>query len=277
MSSRELVHQFLEGYNGTIFAYGQSGSGKTFTMLGDEQVTEALLDPDLVVPPEVQEKYGVIPRAIEQIFMAKEEGERVGINFEMKVSYFEIYNEELNDILIHPPLKNLKVRMLPQGLHIEGGSKVSVLTPEEIFGHLSNGTANKAVTETKQNTRSSRSHTLFILYVKQTSLHASTKDSMLNLVDLAGSERLDKTGATGATLKEGTKINLSLTMLGRVIQALTEGHKTVPYRDSKLTVMLKESLGGDSKTSLVCTASRQMVHLEETKGTLRFASRAKKI
>lgn len=136
---------------------------------------------------------------------------------------------------------------------------------------------NRAVAGTNQNARSSRSHTIFILDIEQKNSDGSIKQARLNLVDLAGSERIDKTGATGQTLKEAMKINLSLTTLGMCIKSLTEGATHVPFRDSKLTLFLKQSLGGNSKTLLICTASALERHYEESYQTCRFASRAKKV
>lgn len=160
---------------------------------------------------------------------------------------------------------------------VMGSEHKTVLTFEDIFMALMDGQRNRAVASTNQNDRSSRSHTIFVISYKQLNTDGSQKTGRLNLVDLAGSERIAKTGATGKTLQEAQKINLSLTSLGLVIKALTDGSSHIPFRDSKLTLFLKDALGGNSKTTLVCTASKQLRHLEESVQTLQFAARAKKI
>ena len=160
---------------------------------------------------------------------------------------------------------------------VMGAEHKSVQTFDDIFLALMYGQRSRAVASTNQNDRSSRSHTIFVISYKQVNQDGSQKSGRLNLVDLAGSERIAKTGATGQTLQEAMKINQSLTSLGLVIKALTEGARHVPFRDSKLTLLLKDALGGNSKTTLICTASKQLRHLEESVQTLDFAQRAKKI
>lgn len=268
----------MDGFNSTIFAYGQSGSGKTFSMLGPEEVTEVLVNGN-DIPEEIQELFGIIPRSTFHIFDSVEQGVKRSTQFTIKVSYLEIYNEAINDILCSPPNTNLKLReFVGQGMSVMGLFERCITTPEEVFECLSIATANRIVCATGQNARSSRSHTVFVITVDQTLADGSTKSSRLNLVDLAGSEKLSKTGATGQALKEAQKINLSLTTLGRCIKALTSKTEThVPYRESKLTQILKESLGGNAKTALICTGSMRKVHFEETVGTLKFAERAKQV
>lgn len=174
--------------------------------------------------------------------------------------------------------KNLKLREFPNiGIQCMGLTQRFISLPEEIFECLAIGTANKQVTGTNLNERSSRSHTVFILDLEQKFMTGTLKKSRLNLVDLAGSEKIAKTGAEGQSLEEAKKINLSLTTLSRCISALTNKEKHVPFRESKLTMILKESLGGNSKTSLICTASSKEEHKEETINTLKFAERAKLI
>ena len=158
-----------------------------------------------------------------------------------------------------------------------GSECKSVQSFDDIFFALMEGQRSRAVASTNQNDRSSRSHTIFVINYQQLNKDGSKKSGRLNLVDLAGSERIAKTGATGKTLQEAQKINLSLTSLGLVIKALTDGSGHIPFRDSKLTLFLKDALGGNSKTTLICTASKQLRHLEESIQTLQFASRAKKI
>jgi len=277
-SSRKIVDSFMDGYNSTIFAYGQSGSGKTFSMLGPEEVTEVLVNQN-EIPESIQELFGIIPRSTFHIFDLVEQGVKKSTQFTIKVSYIEIYNEAINDILTSPPNTNLKIReFVGQGMSVIGLFERCITTPEEVFDAISIATANRITCATGQNARSSRSHTVFIISVDQTLADGSSKSSRLNLVDLAGSEKLSKTGATGQALKEAQKINLSLTTLGRCIKALTSKNEThVPYRESKLTQILKESLGGNAKTALVCTGSMRKVHFEETVGTLKFAERAKMV
>lgn len=269
----------MDGFNATIFAYGQSGSGKTFSMLGPEQVTELLVNQSSELTPEVEALFGIVPRAIFQIFEIINEGKLKGINYTLKVSYIEIYNESINDILSMPPALNLKLREFPnQGMCVIGMQEVIANNPEAVFEVISAGTANKIVCSTGQNARSSRSHTVFILTCEQFLLDGSSKVSKINLVDLAGSEKLSKTGAQGQALKEAQKINLSLTTLGRCIKALTgKPGEHIPFRESKLTLILKESLGGNSKTTLIVTGSMRKVHQEETISTMQFAERAKMV
>lgn len=267
----------MEGFNATIFAYGQSGSGKTFSMLGPEQVTEMLVNQSSDLTPEIEALFGIVPRATFQIFQLVDAGKLQGTKFTIKVNYIEIYNECINDILAMPPEQNLKIREFPNiGMCVLGMHDIVVDSPESVFECLSTGTANKIVCSTGQNSRSSRSHTVFIVTCEQVLLDGSVKSSKINLVDLAGSEKLSKTHAQGQALKEAQKINLSLTTLGRCIKALTsKTSEHIPYRESKLTLILKESLGGNSKTTLIVTGSMRKVHEDETLGTLLFAERAK--
>ena len=248
-------------------------------MLGPETVTQVLVNGDEVVPPETQELYGIIPRTTSHMFDLVNQGIRQSTQFIIKCSYIEIYNECINDLLVNPPAKDLRMREFPGlGMCVIGMTETIVTTPEEIFECLALGTTNRIVCATGQNARSSRSHTVFILVVEQKMLDGSSKISKLNLVDLAGSEKLSKTGAEGQALKEAQNINLSLTTLGRCISALTaKKAEHIPYRESKLTMILKESLGGNSKTSLICTTSQKEVHKEESITTLKFAERAKMI
>ncbi len=160
---------------------------------------------------------------------------------------------------------------------VMGSEHKPVQSFDDIFTALMDGQRSRAVASTNQNDRSSRSHTIFVISYKQLNSDGSQKSGRLNLVDLAGSERIAKTGATGKTLQEAQKINLSLTSLGCCIKALTDGSAHIPFRDSKLTLFLKDALGGNSRTTLICTASKQMRHVEESVQTLQFAARAKKI
>ena len=274
---KQTVEDFTEGYNGTIFAYGQSGSGKTFSMLGPEDVTDALAKDFNSVPEEVQKLYGIIPRAVMDIFKKINFFLSKGSECLLTCSYIEIYNEQINCLLSMK--ENLKIREHPSlGIYVADKEARPCRSPEEIFEVISIGTKNRAVGGTNQNARSSRSHTILLIEMVYNGFDGIKRVSKLNLVDLAGSERIAKTGAEGTRLKEAQKINQSLTTLGMCIMALTSSKSHhVPYRNSKLTLILRESLGGSAKTTLLCTASRLLKHEEESIQTLYFASRAKAI
>lgn len=278
-AGRKIISFFCDGYNATIFAYGQSGSGKTFSMLGPEEVTEILINSKDNIPPETAEMFGITPRATFHVFDNIREGQAKGTVYNLKVSYVEVYNEMINDILTSPPGLNLKMREFPNaGMCVIGLYESIANTPEAVFEALSNGTANRVVCSTGQNARSSRSHTVFIMALEQKTADGTVKTAKINLVDLAGSEKLSKTGAKGQSLTEAKNINLSLTTLGRCIKALTSGGaEFVPYRESKLTLILKESLSGAAMTTLIVTGSMRKIHQEETIGTMQFAERAKMV
>mmetsp|Transcript_45158 Transcript_45158/g.72346 ORF Transcript_45158/g.72346 Transcript_45158/m.72346 type:complete len:713 (-) Transcript_45158:2281-4419(-) len=259
-----LVKNVFEGYNGTIFAYGQTSSGKTYTMQGPDIADEQLA--------------GVIPRTVQAIF---ETISRAGENMEFTVrgSYVEIYLERIRDLL-DPSRQNLQVREDPsRGIYVEGMSEQYVNSLEEMMELMELGASNRAQAATGMNEGSSRSHSVFVLQLVQTDTKThTTKTSKINLVDLAGSEMVRKTGATGARLAEAKMINSSLSALGKVINALTDGKSShIPYRDSKLTRMLQESLGGNARTWLVINVSPSSYNAAETLNTLRFGNRAKAI
>ena len=269
--AKKTITDFTEGYNGTIFAYGQSGSGKTYSMLGPDSVLETLST------QKENPLYGIIPRAVHQIFDILKEFERNGTKWKLSLSYIEIYNEKIKCLLSKKD--SLKIREDPVlGFIIPEKQTVDCKTPLQIFNSINLANKNRATGATNQNERSSRSHSILQLELIYNSIDGLVRKSVLNLVDLAGSERIAKTGAEGLRLKEAQKINQSLTTLGMVIMALTTpGTKHVPFRNSKLTLILKDSLGGSSKTTLLCTASRLKKHSEESIQTLYFASRAKTI
>ncbi|KAL1546870.1 kinesin-like protein KIN-7N [Salvia divinorum] len=263
-----IISAAMEGFNGTAFAYGQTSSGKTFTMNGSEN------DP------------GIIHRAVRDIFDKIEEtSDR---EFLIRVSYMEIYNEEINDLFA---VENQKLQIhesLVRGVFVAGLREEIVNSADQVLQLIQLGEANRHFGETNMNARSSRSHTIFRMVIeskgKDNKFDDSPDDairvSVLNLVDLAGSERVAKTGAGGVRLKEGKHINKSLMILGNVINKLSEGGKQsahIPYRDSKLTRILQPALGGNAKTSIICTVAPEEIHIEESKGTLQFASRAKRI
>ena len=267
--AKKTINEFCDGYHGTIFAYGQSGSGKTYSMLGPDSVFEDL------GKSESNELYGITPRAIYQIFSTLTEFSRNGTNWKLSLSYIEIYNEKIKCLLSRKDA--LKIREDPnEGFIIPEKEFKDCKSPKDIFEGIDLATKNRAVGATNQNERSSRSHAIMQLELIYNSIDGLVRKSSLSLVDLAGSERIAKTGAEGQRLKEAQKINQSLTTLGMVIMALTtSGSKHIPFRNSKLTLILKDSLGGSSKTTLLCTASRLKKHSEESIQTLYFASRAK--
>ncbi|ETP32801.1 hypothetical protein F442_18568 [Phytophthora nicotianae P10297] len=256
----------MAGYNATIFAYGQTSSGKTYTMEG------ANID-----HPELQ---GIIPRTATEIFNNVMNADE-NMEFIVKVSYIEIYMERIRDLL--DPYKskvNLQVREDAQrGIFVEGMTEMCVTSDEELLAAMRAGAANRAVAATGMNEGSSRSHSVFMVTLFQRNLeNQATKAGKLYLVDLAGSEMVRKTGATGRQLEEAKTINKSLSALGMVINALTDSHIThVPYRDSKLTRVLQESLGGNSRTNLIINVSPSSFNASETISTLRFGMRAKSI
>ena len=259
-----IVDSIFQGYNGTIFAYGQTGCGKTFTMMG------VVKDPNLK---------GIIPNAFGHIFgfIKTEESKR----FLVRCSFVEIYNEEVRDLLGNSNQK-LDIREDPKkGTFVKDLTYVTLKDTVDIENCLDRGNKNRHVGATSMNDQSSRSHSLFTVYVeieeKLDENNKKLRSGKLNLVDLAGSERVGKTNATGQTFDEGKKINLSLTALGSVIDALASNRKHIPYKDSKLTRLLADSLGGNTKTVMFANISPASYNYEETVGTLRYASRAKLI
>ena len=269
--AKKTIIDFTEGYNGTIFAYGQSGSGKTYSMLGPDSVFETLAS------SAENELYGITPRAVYQIFNIFKDFERSGTKWKLTLSYIEIYNEKVKCLLSKKD--GLKIREDPnEGFVIPEKETMDCNSPLSVFEGINLASKNRATGATNQNERSSRSHAILQLELIYNSIDGLVRKSHLSLVDLAGSERIAKTGAEGQRLKEAQKINQSLTTLGMVIMSLTTpGCKHIPFRNSKLTLILKDSLGGSSKTTLLCTASRLKRHSEESIQTLYFASRAKTI
>eukprot|EP00752_Nemacystus_decipiens_P003563 g3286.t1 len=264
--AKPLVSDLFDGYNGTIFAYGQTSSGKTHTMEGPSIHDEELA--------------GVIPRTVREIFLAVAEAPD-SVEFVIKVSYIEIYMEKIRDLLDNYHTKmNLPVREDKQrGVYVAGATEEYVTSAEELIAVMSAGAKNRVTAATGMNQGSSRSHSVFIISLQQRDVNdSSTKTGMLFLVDLAGSEMVKKTHATGQVLNEAKTINKSLSALGQVINALTDDKKPhVPYRDSKLTRVLQNSLGGNSKTCLIVNCSPSSFNEAETMSTLRFGSRAKRI
>ncbi|XP_035992123.1 kinesin-like protein KIF13B isoform X5 [Fundulus heteroclitus] len=267
-----LLHNAFQGYNACIFAYGQTGSGKSYTMMGSG------------------DQPGLIPRLCSALFERTKEEQREQESFTVEVSYMEIYNEKVRDLLDpkggRQPLRVREHKVL--GPYVDGLSRLAVASYKDIESLMSEGNKSRTVAATNMNEESSRSHAVFNIILTHTlkDLRSGTsgeKVSRLSLVDLAGSERAAKTGAAGERLKEGSNINKSLTTLGLVISALAEQGtaknktKFVPYRDSVLTWLLKDCLGGNSRTAMVATVSPAADNYEETLSTLRYADRAKNI
>ncbi|XP_004344350.2 cenpe protein [Capsaspora owczarzaki ATCC 30864] len=267
-----IVKSAMDGVNGTIFAYGQTSSGKTHTMKGS--------------PSEP----GLLPLAIDHVFTCIQKSQ--DREFLLRVSYIEIYNEIITDLL-KPENTNLKIRENVSGeIFVSDISEEVVVSPNEILKLMERGESSRHVGETNMNEHSSRSHTIFRMIVEsrdrvsaanspeRLSMDGAVLVSSLNLVDLAGSERVGHTGAEGVRLKEGGFINKSLLTLGTVIGKLSDGVNEsghIPYRDSKLTRILQPSLGGNARTAIVCTITPATVHCDETISTLKFATRAKTI
>ncbi|XP_048842294.1 LOW QUALITY PROTEIN: kinesin-like protein KIF13B [Brienomyrus brachyistius] len=265
-----LLNNAFQGYNACIFAYGQTGSGKSYTMMGSV------------------DQPGLIPRLCSSLFERTVREEKQDESFTVEVSYMEIYNEKVRDLLDPKGSRQaLKVREHKVlGPYVDGLSRLAVTSYKDIESLMSEGNKSRTVAATNMNEESSRSHAVFNIILTHTlqDLQSGTsgeKVSKLSLVDLAGSERAAKTGAAGERLKEGSNINKSLTTLGLVISALADQgagkSKFVPYRDSVLTWLLKDSLGGNSKTAMVATVSPAADNYEETLSTLRYADRAKSI
>ncbi|CAA7059993.1 unnamed protein product [Microthlaspi erraticum] len=268
--TKQIVAAAVRGFNGTVFAYGQTNSGKTHTMRGS--------------PTEP----GVIPLAVYDLFETiYQDASR---EFLLRMSYLEIYNEDINDLLA-PEHRKLQIHEnLEKGIFVAGLREEIVASPQQVLEMMEFGESHRHIGETNMNLYSSRSHTIFRMIIEsrqktQDDVVGNTCDavrvSVLNLVDLAGSERAAKTGAEGVRLKEGSHINKSLMTLGTVIKKLSEGVETqgghVPYRDSKLTRILQPALGGNANTAIICNITLAPIHADETKSSLLFASRALRV
>ncbi|XP_024884620.1 kinesin-like protein unc-104 isoform X13 [Temnothorax curvispinosus] len=271
----EMLEHAFEGYNVCIFAYGQTGAGKSYTMMGKQE--------------EGQE--GIIPQICKDLFSKISYTSNERLKYSVEVSYMEIYCERVRDLLNPKNRGNLRVREHPlYGPYVEDLSKLAVLSYEDIHDLIDEGNKARTVAATNMNETSSRSHAVFTIFFTQQQQDSATglmteKVSKISLVDLAGSERADSTGAKGTRLKEGANINKSLTTLGKVISALAEIAATkkkkkadfIPYRDSVLTWLLRENLGGNSKTAMIAAVSPADINYDETLSTLRYADRAKQI
>lgn len=264
IAAKPIVESVLEGFNGTVLTYGQTSSGKTHTMTGP-----SIDDP---------EQRGIIPRMVGTVFQNIDEADD-HLEFTVKVAYCEIYLEKIRDLLC-PEKQNLKMAEdKSRGIYIVDLSEEYASNEADVYALMKLGYKNREVGATNMNEGSSRSHAIFMLTVTQNNTRdLSAKSGKLYLVDLAGSEKVGKTGAEGKRLDEAKNINKSLSTLGLVIFSLTDGKSThVPYRDSKLTRVLQDSLGGNSKTSLIITCSPASYNEQETLSTLRFGVRAKAV
>lgn len=261
-----LVESVLSGFNGTIFAYGQTGTGKTFTMEGVRNNKEL----KGVIPNSFDHIFSYISRSTDQQYL-------------VRAQYLEIYQEDIRDLLSKDQNQRLELKESPdKGVYVKDLQSIIAKNINEIEQVMTLGNKNRSVGATNMNEHSSRSHAILIVTVECCENGADGESHIrvgkLNMVDLAGSERQSKTGAEGTRLKEATKINLSLSALGNVISALVDGKSThVPYRDSKLTRLLQDSLGGNSKTVMVATIGPASYNYDETLTTLRYANRAKNI
>lgn len=274
-TARPLLHRVLDGYHGCMFAYGQTGSGKTFTMQGEGS----------------GENSGIIPLLCSELFeqISQRSSSKT---YTVQCSLLEIYNEALRDLLLQSgESQDLKIlddaAVGGRGIYVEGLSEVIVDSRAAVLALIADGQARRVVGKTNMNEHSSRSHMVLTLRIvagdKNDENGTAQTMSKFHLIDLAGSERQKATGATGDRLKEGAQINLSLSALGNVINALTEPKaagatkRHVPFRDSKLTRLLQDSLGGNCYTVMMCNVSPAEINVEETMSSLRFAERAKKV
>ncbi|KAF7278445.1 hypothetical protein GWI33_008407 [Rhynchophorus ferrugineus] len=257
-----IVERTLRGYNGTVFAYGQSGTGKTFTMIGN--------------PASINLK-GIIPNVFTHLF-TQIALETKNISHTITVTFLEIYNEHITDLLNHSKRK-LEIREKPElGLYVKDLTGYTVESIDQVVKIINKGNKNRSIGLTKLNDQSSRSHAIFTVLVETKLEDGSVTVGKMNLVDLAGSERVSKTFASGHRLKEAGKINLSLSVLGNVISALIDGKTNyIPYRNSKLTRLLQDSLGGNCLTSMIATVSSKKQDYEETLYTLMYADRVRYI
>ncbi|CAE8701614.1 unnamed protein product [Polarella glacialis] len=265
---RDLVQSAVDGYNVTIFAYGQTGAGKTHTMYGSKE------DP------------GLAPRSIQTLFdMINRETQRGGKAFKVKAYMVEVYKQDILELLTDPPQKGQKAPSLQvkkdvgRGImYVEGVTERPVSTPQELKALLVEGERKRHVAATKMNDCSSRSHLMLSIIIECTVKDTEqVRYGKITLCDLAGSERPKKSEVSGEALKETIEINKSLTCLGDVIEALTKGDKSIPYRNHKLTMLMQDSLGGSAKTLMFVNCSPARSNTEETLMSLKWASRARQV
>lgn len=292
-----LVESFLQGYNATVLAYGQTGSGKTYSMGSGFEATTAYIGED--IPLNSAENKGIIPRAVKHIYDTLENQTENGLKYELRCSFLELYNDELIDLLNPDSHEIIRFRDDPiSGVEVYGVKEVQVTSPEELYSVLKKGSLSRTTGSTDMNTYSSRSHAIFTIFLKQKrpiksitqsenqdpnlseAVNFEHLSSRFHFVDLAGSERLKSTNAVGDRAKEGMNINMGLLALGNVISALgDESRKAsyVNYRDHKLTRLLQNSLGGNSRTLMIACVSPSDSNLSESLSTLHYANRARNI
>lgn len=280
--AQPIADSCLEGYNGTIFAYGQTGSGKTYTIQGPG------FD-DVCIEEQADEDRGILPRSFEYIFnkldsLAEEETEESKVEFLVRTSYLEIYNEQIMDLL-NPTSQNLQIREdIKKGVYVEGLTEEVSSSAHDMIDIIKKGALKRHTGSTLMNKESSRSHSVLSTTIESKIMKNglfNIKISKFHIIDLAGSERAKSTDAGGTRLKEAGMINKSLSALGNVINSLVDvsqgKSRHVHYRDSKLTFLLRDSLGGNSKTLMIANISPASISFGETLSTLKFAQRAKLI
>ncbi|CAL5970782.1 Kinesin-like_protein [Hexamita inflata] len=293
-----ILKDFIQGYNCSVFTYGQTGSGKSYSMYGPDSYLDQVQVKNATLNFESLPLVGAIPRVVDELFRILQVQQ---IDFQVRVSHVEVYNEDIYDLLqddqqFKEPLKIYEERVSSQNsaqtanrkVLIQGVTEILVKSPQEIIQFIQKSNQNRRIAETKMNEHSSRSHSIFTIQLIQKSTEINqqsfqetefVKISKLNLVDLAGSESISKSGVEAQSLRqqEASKINKSLLTLGRVINTLVENNGHIPYRESKLTRLLQDSLGGKTKTCIIATISTSDYNVEETVNTLEYMTRAKKI
>lgn len=272
----------MDGYNVCIFAYGQTGSGKTYTMIGPVDVAQCIREDN-----SIDNQAGIAPRAVQELFRLIEE-RSAQYTAEVTVSMFQLYRDALQDLLAPKKAredqrgKAMKITLAehsPTGLvHVEAATELSATNANELAAIISRGSRQRTTSATHMNADSSRSHLICSIVVKQTNRRTGSEIvGKLTLVDLAGSERVDKSGAEGDQLKEAQSINLSLSAIGDVINALTSGAAHVPYRNHPLTMLMSDSIGGNSKTLMFVCCSPADYNVSETISSLSFGHRCKEV
>eukprot|EP00595_Chromulina_sp_UTEXLB2642_P000751 CAMPEP_0196763324 /NCGR_PEP_ID=MMETSP1095-20130614/3848_1 /TAXON_ID=96789 ORGANISM="Chromulina nebulosa, Strain UTEXLB2642" /NCGR_SAMPLE_ID=MMETSP1095 /ASSEMBLY_ACC=CAM_ASM_000446 /LENGTH=433 /DNA_ID=CAMNT_0042116253 /DNA_START=661 /DNA_END=1962 /DNA_ORIENTATION=+ len=282
--TKHLIMSVIDGYNVCIFAYGQTGAGKSFTMIGAADIGNCLLENG-----EFDDLAGITPRAISELFRLLNERE-AQVTYVVEVQMFQLYKDNVEDLLKDNkkkkdnddndgPLKITLAEHSPTGLvYVDNAVSLPALSPADVMKIFAKGSQRRATAATKMNAESSRSHLICSLVVKLTNRRSQqTSTGKLTLVDLAGSERLDKSGATGDNMKEAQSINKSLSALGDVIAALTSGQSHVPYRNHPLTMLMSDSIGGNAKTLMFVNTSPADYNISETNSSLSFANRCKDI
>ena len=275
--AKKICDYSLEGYNGTIFAYGQTGSGKTYTLFGPKYSLSKINNYEEDISNNYlnisDENIGLIPRIIYYLFNNSNN------SYTFSISYLEIYNEFLSDLL-NPETKKLKIQENKGEIIVDGLTKFLINSPEEGIKYINQGTKLRHIASTKMNKESSRSHAIISIYIENKIKEENgmiLKKSVFHIIDLAGSERQSETDSEGERIREAGNINKSLLNLKRVIENIINNKEFIPYRDSKLTFFLKDSLGGNSKTTIIANISPSDSNNLQTISTLNFANCAKKV